>query len=86
MENPNPMFLINPIPFKIEDTNLVSEQLYGYTIEELRNMTIQEINKLSEKKSTLLQRILLPQNNAVFPETPHKNRGVATRGRPYNLN
>lgn len=47
LNNPMPMFLIDPQSKKIRDANNASSKFYGYTVEQLKQMAIGEINIFS---------------------------------------
>ncbi|NCB75072.1 MAG: PAS domain S-box protein [Clostridia bacterium] len=60
------MLLINPETNKIVDANPSASEFYGYTHEELLNLSIYDINQLSRKETAEVSRSILYRKNNYF--------------------
>ncbi len=63
--------VIDPERFCIEDANMAASEFYGYTIDELKGMSLSQINILSRDKLDLLIK-QTRQQNLGFYSCPHR--------------
>ena len=63
------MLLIDPVTGKIVDANMAAERFYGYTMSQLRSMSIQEINVLPPDELEAQRNLALKEqrNHFIFP-------------------
>ena len=82
--------VIDPVRFTIENANPAAAEFYGYTIDELKGMSLEKINLLSrEKLDTLIQQTR--EQNLGFYSCPHRLsngeiRFVEVRDGPMEIN